>query len=244
MLSFSLTILALLGLGMHIVIGIVNDVGAHESVGLGGDMVMTGARYVFISLVVFTFFSALFPANAFLVVAQSTGGGEDQPTWDLSAWYEWIGSLLYLGWALLVSALPLVIVNALVKLVSRQVPTDEAGLSWHALWLLLGASSSVLFPLIIMSMMVGSSLFCIIHPHVVVRCITRPLVPLFIYVNTLLFAVPCLMLGYWLIFQHAWFLAPVVGILWAVDWLCYARVIGRAGLVLCDDRSRRRRKAA
>jgi hypothetical protein len=107
----------------------------------------------------------------------------------------------------------------------------------------LAAVSSLFFPLIIMSMMVGGSALFIFHPHVLVRCVTRPLVPLFIYLNTLLFAVPCLMLGYWLIFDHVWFLAPLVGILWAVDWLCYARVIGRAGLVLCDDGSPRRRKA-
>jgi hypothetical protein len=235
-LSFSLTILALLGLGLHILVGLLSEVSADASVGLGGSMVGAGARYVFISIVVFTFFSSIFPANAFLVVAQGTGAGEDQMAWDLDAWYEWMISLLYLGWAALISAmLGLVVVMPLSMMMS---------VSWGAWCLLLAAVSLVLFPLIIMSMMVGGSVFFIIHPHVLVRCATRPLVPLFIYVNTLLFAVPCLMLGYWLIFEHVWFLAPVVGILWAVDWLCYARVIGRAGLVLCDDGSPRRRRAA
>jgi hypothetical protein len=236
LLSFSLTFLALLGLGFHIVIGILNNIDADQSLGLGGDMVTAGARHVFIALVVFTFFASLFPANAFLVVAQGTGGGEDQMHWDVHAWYEWMASFLYMGWTGLISAmLGLAIVMLLATMIS---------LSTIAWWLLLGGVSLVFFPLIIMSMMVGGSVFFIFHPHVLARCVTRPLVPLFIYVNTLLFAVPCLMLGYWLIFEHVWFLAPVVGVLWAVDWLCYARVIGRAGLVLCDDGSPRRPRRA
>jgi hypothetical protein len=236
MLFFSLTLLALLGLGFNILIGILNEVSADASLGLGGSMVTTGARFVFRALFVFSVLASLFPANAFLIVAQSTGSGEDQMPWDVHTWYEWIGSLLYLGWAALVSAmLGLAVVTLLAMMFS---------LSPGAWWLLLGGISLVFFPVVIMSMMVGGSAFFVFHPHVFVRCVMRPLVPLFIYLNTLLFAVPCLMLGYWLIFDHVWFLAPLVGILWAVDWLCYARVIGRAGLVLCDDRTARRRRAA
>jgi hypothetical protein len=171
-------------------------------------------------------------------VVQDTGSGSDNVTWGTEAWYEWIGQLLYVLWAAAVSAaFAAIIVLPVAAVVS--VPR----LGW---WLLLFAATSLFFPVVVISTMVGGGFWAVVHPRIVARFITRPLVPAALYANTALFAVPCLVLGWWLIVDHQFYLLPLVGLLWTVDWLCYARLIGRAGLVLTEDEPppliRRKRK--
>jgi hypothetical protein len=101
----------------------------------------------------------------------------------------------------------------------------------------------MLFPIPLLSTLIGGSPWILLHPNLLVRLAEKPLAGLSLYVHTVLLTVPCLGLGLWMVFERHWWLAPIVGIIWSTSFLCLARALGQAALVFAQDgRKRRGRK--
>jgi hypothetical protein len=233
-LFIGLTLLALIACGFHALFAMLYSIDPNAEWGVAGSLVSRGSRMVFVALCILTVLLSLYPAAYFFRVVEFTGAGADEVKWEYEPWYECVGKLLLLIWLAGCSAA----LSAPVLLVAR-VASGVPPLVW---WGLLLVQVLIFFPLILLSAMAANTPWVPINPPVLLRLGLKPQAAAVLYLDTLLFAVPCVLLGYWMIVGLNWWLAPLVGVFWATYWLSYARILGRVGWILSGDDQRRRKR--
>ncbi len=235
--TFTLAFLTLLGCGFRCVYLAITPKELEGLKGLVGanPILLRGAFHVYIALVVLSFFACLYPAAIFLRIVQETAWGNDEIRWSREDWYEWITDFLYVLWvAGSAAALAGLVMLGVDRVVAVSRTLWWSGTVFVALFL---------FPLVLFSTMAGGSVWVVVYPPMFARLFRRPGLLAGLYVNALLFYMPCALLGYLAVVQlYAW-LVPAVGLVWATYWICYARLLGRVAWVLVHgDRSEGRKR--
>ncbi len=193
-------------------------------------MIYQGGRYIYGALFIFTVIMSVAPSMYFVVAIEDTAAGNDEVEWPNDVWYDFVGKFFFMVWVLGCCAALATVFWLLLALV---VPIS--GILWWALTLL---TAFMLFPIPLYSAMIAGSPFVLIHPLFLLRLFQKPLAGLALYVHSLVLLVPCLGLGLWMVVSLSWWVAPIVGVIWATCLLCYARALGRVGYVLAEERNR------
>jgi len=236
---FAFSFLALLAAGYHALFSFIADQAAKSDLGQTSFFmiaVRVGA-YIFAGLTFLSILSAVYPAACFLNVIEDTAGGNEDVKWESISVTECVGKLLYLVWVFGCSAAP---PGAILEAVALVSPISRA--LW---WMLVFTFALVLFPVCLLSTLAGASPWVLLEPRLLVALIRKPHVILVIYANAIFFGFPCLLYGYWTIYDYHLWLVPLVGLVWATYFLTYARVLGRAGWALSEieqDRPFRKRR--
>jgi hypothetical protein len=229
-----MTMLALIACGFATLHNLVASMGPEEAMSSGGTFVLVGSKRVFGSLCVLAVLGSVYVAGCFVHVIQDTAAGAREVDWSNGAWIEFLGGFLRLLWVAACCA----IVAAILLL-----PLTLAfGIPKLVFILLQSIILLFIFPPVLLSTMAGGAAYVLIEPRLMGRIVQRPQVLLSVYLNSFLFYVPCVGLGYWMLSDVHWWLTPVVGYTWAIFWLTYARVLGRAAWQLSDDEPKPRRK--
>lgn len=207
----------------------------------GFTMIIYRASWsVYGSLALLSFLSSAFPSAFFLCTIEDTAAGNDEVDWPDGPWYECLSKLVFLGWIFGCCAALSTVFWLLAEIV---LPIH--GVFWWGLTLL---SAIMLFPIPLYSTMIAGSPWTLIHTLFLSRVIEKPFAGVAIYVYSAIFMVPCLVMGLWLITTLTWWMAPIVGFLWAIFILWYARALGRVGYVLSQEerkgiKKKKRKKA-
>jgi hypothetical protein len=229
-----LTILSLSACGYHLLLQILASIPPEADMSIGAAMVSRGAYYVFKCLTVISPLVCLYPAAYFLRAVEDTAAGNDEIFWEDIAWYECIKKLLFLLWIAVCCA---AVAGGALGIASLVLPIPRV--LW---WLLVILVTMLLFPLSFLSTMWANTPWAVVHPAFLARLFQKPQALVALYLNTVFFAVPCILLGYWEVIRLNWLLAPLVGFAWATYWLAYGRVLGRVGWVIAEDENKRRQK--
>lgn len=227
LLAFGLTVLALIGCGLHGLIGLMYSVGEKSDFTGPSMIIFRGGWNVFTSLCVFALLFSLHPAACFLRVVEETAAGIDEVGWPKDPWYEYLGNCLHLLWLI---AFCLAIAFLALALAAVALPLTRAW--WWSLALTL---AWLLFPIVLLSTLAGGAWWTLFDLRVLAGLARKPIVASFLYVNGLLIYVPCVVLGYFTILEFNWFLVPLIGFVWPTALLSYARVLGRTGFVLTHE---------
>ena len=193
-------------------------------------MIYQGGRYIYGALFIFTVIVSVAPSMYFVVAIEDTAAGNHEVEWPNDVWYDFVGKFFFMVWVLGCCA---AVATVFWLLVALAVPIP--GILWWGLTLL---SAFMLLPIPLYSAMIAGSPFVLIHPLFLLRLFQKPLAGLALYVHSLVLLVPCLGLGLWMVVSLSWWVAPIVGVIWATCLLCYARALGRVGYVLAEDRKR------
>jgi hypothetical protein len=190
-----------------------------------------GSFRIFLALVVFTIVFSIYPAAYFLSIIEDTANGNDDVYWGDLMWYEALWKWLFLLWVFGCCLAASTVVVICIKVI----------LSLPALlaWAMVLVSALLLFPMPLLSTLIGGSPWILLHPTLFVRLAQKPFAGLSLYAHTVLLMVPCLGLGLWMVFGLHWWLAPITGIVWSTSFLCYARALGQAAFDLGQDDRRR-----
>jgi hypothetical protein len=231
---FALSLLPAFISGLHALTYLLSSISPREGFMMAGDIITSFSRYIFVGLGFLTLLSSLYPAACFVMVVEETASGEDEVRWESTAWYEYAGYLVYLIWLFGCSA---AIPTATLAIISLSMPIDP--LIW---WGVIGVFVMGIFPFCMLSALAGGAPWMLIDFPLLLRWFGRPHVVLALYLQSLMFALPSLILGYWVVIWHWIWLAPVVGIVYSLCWLTYARLIGRVGWALSQDNKDRRKK--
>jgi hypothetical protein len=231
-LSISMILLALWICGFAGVAWLMNS-SEGEMIGLN-LLLWRAVGQVFISLCVLTFLTCLYPAACFMNAVEDTANGNDEVGWPDLAWYEFLRSLIFLLWIFACS----LVIAALVLLPVALILSPPTAL-W---WALAAALAVLLFPIPLLSAMIAGVPWILLHPTLLVRFAVKPLAGLSLYAHTLVLMVPCLGLGFWMVWGPQWWLIPIVGLVWSTGFLCYARTLGQVGWVLASDTRKAKRK--
>jgi hypothetical protein len=230
LLTAAMMILALIFCGFAALIALMKE---HEF-SSAAFFVWTGSARIFGGLCLLTILFSIFPAAYFLSVVEDTANGNEEVEWSDLLWYEalwkWLLLLWVFGCCMAVSTVAVLCVRVVLPL--------PAALAWATAL----AFALLLFPIPLLSTLIGGAPWILVHPTLLVRLAQEPLAGLGLYVHSVVFMVPCLGLGFWMILERQWWLAPIVGIIWSTCFLCYARALGQAAFVLAQDDRRRRRK--
>jgi hypothetical protein len=70
----------------------------------------------------------------------------------------------------------------------------------------------------------------------------EPATALALYLHALAFGVPFAVLVYWMLTEPFFSLAPLAGLFGASYWLSYARLLGRVGWLVTEERTGLRRR--
>jgi hypothetical protein len=230
-LSICMILLALWSCGFA---GVAWLMSSDEGQFVGMNLILWRAiGYVFISLCVLTFLTCLYPAACFMTAVEDTANGNDDVAWPDLAWYEFLRSLIFLMWifgcCLVIAALVLLPIALMLSL--------PAALWWAGVV----ALAVLLFPIPLLSAMIAGMPWILIHPTLLVRLVTRPLAGLSLYVHTSVLMLPCLGLGFWMLWGPQWWLIPIVGLVWSTSFLCYVRALGQVGWVLVADERKKKK---
>src|SRR5262249_5547182 len=150
-------------------------------------------------------------------------------------WFDFLKDFAFLAWIVAWSAAPPAVILAIA---GKTAPLPE--LLW---WTTLVGGVLMLFPFFLLSAMLANTPWMLIHYRIITKFLEQPVAPLVLYANTFFFGIPCVILGYWMAKDHAgWFL--FTGIVWATYWMAYARLLGRMGWILIEDKrlGQRRKK--
>jgi hypothetical protein len=183
---------------------------------------------VFGSLAFLALLGCLAPSAFFTLIIEDTAAGNEEIEWPDSVWYEYLSKVAFMGWIFTCCAAVSTVFWLLMSL-ALPIPT----LVW---WGALLASAFLLLPIPLYSAMIANSPWVLIHPMLIVRFFQKPLAALTLYIHSALLVLPCLGLGLWMVLTLSWWLAPVIGVIWATCILWYARALGRVGYVLSGDR--------
>jgi hypothetical protein len=235
----TLTLLALFLCGLHALIAMLLGISPDAEWGLGGSMVSAGSRFVFTALCVLSVLVSIYPASFFFHALEATAAGSDDVRWEFDAWYECFGKLLFLLW---LSACSGGLAAAVAWGIDMVTPLPR--LTW---WCLFLPVALFFFPITLLSTLAANTPWMVLNFPIMLQLLRKPVVALMLFIDTALFALPCLLLGTWTIMGLQPLLAPLAGIVWATYWLTYARLLGRIGLVLSQDdahgaRRKKRRK--
>jgi hypothetical protein len=193
-------------------------------------MIYRGSMYIYGSLAFLTLVSSLAPSAFFVIIIEDTAAGNEEVDWPDNVWYEYLSKVAFLGWLFGCCAAVATVFWALAAIV---LPTERV--VWWALTL---TSAFMLFPIPLYSAMIAGSPWILIHPVLLLRLFQKPFATLALYIHTWLLVIPCVVLGLFLVVSLNWWLAPIVGVIWATCLLCYARALGRVGYFLAEDRKR------
>jgi hypothetical protein len=226
--SFCMTILAFCACGFRWLVGdIMEQVGEGGLWAPGFGAAVQGGARIFMALAVISFLCSLFPGACFIRIIESTAAGEDHVRWYQGAWFDFLKDLAFLVWILFFSAGPPGIVLAIAR---KTAPLPA--LLW---WVILVGGTLILFPFFLLSTMMANVPWMLVHYRVLTRFFENPLLPAVLYLNTFFLGIPCVILGYWMATEHfSWFL--FTGIVWATYWMVYARLLGRMGWILTEEK--------
>ena len=193
-----------------------------------------GALSMGIAVVVLSFFSSIYPSACFMRIIESTGAGEDRVQWTQGVWFEFVKDFAHIVWILFCST---GVPGLCLALVSLKVPVPSV--TW---WIVLVATTLILFPIFLLSMLIANSPWVLIHVRVIERLLERPSLSAAVYINSVAFGVPSAFLAHWIITGYHFLFAPLAGVLYAAYWLTYARLLGRVGWMITEDENRTKKK--
>jgi hypothetical protein len=187
-----------------------------------------------LAVVVLAFFSSIYPSACFMRIIESTGAGEDQVQWSQGVWFEFVKDFAYIVWTFFCST---GVPGLCLALVSLKVPVPS--LTW---WIVLVATTLILFPVFLLSMLIANSPWALLHVRVIERLLERPSLSAAVYINGVAFGVPSAFLAYWIVTGYHFLFAPVAGAMYAAYWITYARLLGRVGWMMTEHEKRTKKK--
>jgi hypothetical protein len=239
-LTFCMIILAFIVSGFTGLIGMVlNQI--PEDQGLLGvnPIILSASRYVFAGLFFLTIMVSFAPSLYLLVIIQDTAAGNDEVDWPDEVWYDFVGKFFQVAWLFGCCAALSTIFWLLVNLALSFADLEIMRVIW---WGLVLFSAGLLFPIPLYSSMIAGSPWILLHPNFVGRLIEKPMAGLALYVHSVVLLLPCVALGLFLVVTLYWWLSPIIGMIWALCILWYARALGRVGYVLAEEKRRVARK--
>jgi hypothetical protein len=233
-LTFCMIVLALDACGFAGMTVLIAEIPTGQELSGPARIIYDAGRYIYAALTLLTVIMSLAPSVYFVVIIEDTAAGNDEVDWPDEVWFDFLGKFFFLVWVFGCCAALSTVFWLLVRIV-LPIP----GVMWWGLILL---SACMLFPIPLYSAMIAGSPWILIHPLLLGRMIQKPLAGVALYVHTMILLVPCLALGLWMIVSLTWWLAPIIGAIWATCLLWYARALGRVGYVLAEEKRRVPRK--
>jgi hypothetical protein len=233
-LTVYLTLIACFLAWLYALLALVLGFGEETVLFGGGPIVLRGGLYVFIGCVVLTVFFSIHVGIYFSRVVEDTAAGIDEVGWPKEPWLDNLGKPFFFFWLLSVTAVLAFLVGGAAAFV---IP----GRYWLIAW---GALIWFLFPLPLYSTMSAGSPWMIFEPVILGRLLQRPLLLLFLYLNSLLIFVVCFAPAYPFIVHYTsyWWLTPIIGVIWSTMLLSYGRVLGRVAYALTREKKRPKKR--
>jgi hypothetical protein len=189
----------------------------------GGMLAVVGTGALGMALPMLLILVGSHAASVFLDVLQATAAGNDEVGFGDYDWRVALFQFIRLAWIFSLSvALPGFLLSFCLGF-------------WPAL--VFGPAT---FAFCLLSSLAADSWFQLIHGGMLQRFARKPDVAVVLYVYSLLLGGACMGMGVATV-QAIW-PAPFMGVTWAVCWLLYARILGRAGFVLTYEKRRRKRR--
>jgi hypothetical protein len=226
-LLIGLMLLALLAAGLHGLYEMMFSTPEEAELSSFSGLVHRGALHVFVCMFVLTVFVSLHQAAIFLRIIEDTAAGIDEVAWPRDPWFENFMRWLYLAWVFAVSAAGPAFFFFTVSRVLRVHPA--------IFWIATLTFAWLIFPIVLLSTLSANAFYMLLHPPMLLRLAKKPLAAGFLYMNALMFVFPCAILGYAVIGEYHFWLLPVLGVIWTIALLVYARALGRVGFELIQD---------
>jgi len=201
-----------------------------EYYGMG---VMVAARLT-AGFVVLSFFLTIYPCACFMRIVESTAAGLDYVQWNQGVWIELVKDMFFLVW---IAVCSIAVPGAFLAFLRFSVP-----ISVDLWWIILSAGFLTLFPIFLLSTMLANQPWALLSVRVINRLIEEPATALALYLHALAFGVPLAVLVYWMFSEPLFALAPLAGLYGAAYWLSYARLLGRVGWLVTEERVGARRR--
>jgi hypothetical protein len=217
MFGIGFTIVALLGAASHQVI-ILYEEAPITAQGIYFRVVVLFLK----ALGLFILWTCTFAGPYFLATVRDTAAGNDAIAAPDESVPEKFFLFAYLVWLGFCAAVP----AGLLGVAARHFAGIPA-LGWAALpiWL-------IVFPFVLFGSFVNNSLLMLWSTPFVVSLLQRPLVVAVLYLTSAALVITCLALGFYVIGEMQYFLAPVTGFVWSACLLIYARLLGRVGYIV------------
>jgi hypothetical protein len=191
------------------------------------SLAIMGAARIFAGLAFLALLFSIFPSACFMRIIESTAAGEEEVRWSQGVWFDFLKDFVFLVWILFCSAA----IPAMGLCIAHSI--EPLPLVHWCMFLVIG--TVLLQPLFLLSTMMGNAAWMLIHPRVLQRFLQQPMVPAILYLNTVFFGIPCIVLGYWMMVDHPFLFPFFTGIVWATYWMTHARLLGRVGWILTED---------
>lgn len=156
----------------------------------------------------------VFIAHCYFAIAEATSAGQDDIKWPDEPMLDRIGKAVWFGWALLLAAGPINLIGGII-----------AGPKIGG-WLIGPIGVALLFPLILLSMQLGSSLASVVHHEAIKRLTKRP-DHIMAYYAAVAVAYVIIGLGWYAVNRFAWTLSPFGAGIMACGIFIAARLYGR-----------------
>lgn len=153
-------------------------------------------------------------AHCFFAVAEATASGQDEVKWPDEPMTDRLGKAIWLGWALLLAGGPTFILGQAIA--GPRVST----------WLIGPVGIGLLFPLFMLSMQSGGSIFHVVQADAYRRLTRRP-DHLIAYYASVAVSYAVIAIGCYLMFRLSWSYAPFGAGVAAIGILLAGRLYGR-----------------
>jgi hypothetical protein len=222
--GIGLSLVALLGAGMHYVIDLYMASGPE-----GGIWIRVMFLYIK-GFGLFLLWTGTFAGTFFLATIQDTAAGSYKVRKPDDSIAGQFFTFFYLAWIFFYAALPFGLAATLLQpLLGFNV----------TLWSLI-PTTIVVFPIVLLSVMANDSFWMFLNKDVIQGLLLRPYVLLVLYLMSTLLLAPCVALGYLTIGHYGQFifLAPVTGFVWSACLLIYGRLLGRVAWSITGEDKR------
>ncbi|MCI0460493.1 MAG: hypothetical protein L0Z62_26360 [Gemmataceae bacterium] len=179
-----------------------------------------------------------YAAHSFLVVVENTAAGDDDVRWPDEPIYDWLWKLWYLVWLVGFWFVPAwVLVDGVLMRVLNLGAVGVYPVLLAVVWLL--------FPISLFSSLSANSLLVVLRGETVRRLARQGLPLVLVWLIAGVLVIGSGVLSYFAIRADSWLLVPLAAVVGPVVLLVYARLLGRVGWLIGEQRTektRRRRK--
>ena len=188
---------------------------------------------LFILLIIVGSYLFAYASNCFLVVVEQTATGNDEVVWPDEPYLDWVWRCTTIAWQLLIWLAP---VGVILKMTYRDILSQDPALAV----LMAGAALWLLFPLGILSSMLGGSRWAFLNGQAFRALGRRPATTGAFYVASFLVVAVAVVPWYLALTVSTW-LVPVASVIGAAGLLIYARLVGRVLWIASPSTGKKKR---
>lgn len=226
MLGIGMTILAVLGAFLAYLVGFGFSIEM-------GELMIVGLILILKAFIVFFIWTVGYAAVDFLAIIGDTSLGIGDIHWPEEALLERLLRVAYLAWIGFLSLMP-----ALPLMFLCRMALSDDALGWSLVPLPL-----VLFVPFILLGALGNDSWMFVNGEVWLALLKKPVALVVTWVTSAALLCGCCWLGYAVLQEGRYALAPAAGFAWSASLLIYARQLGRLAWIATNaERPRKRRR--